>query len=145
MSKSSGETGQYTPKVYKIVTESLGSNTVNFTITTSYIGTIYYAVVPAGTPNILINQVDIYNQNLSSGVLFGEGTADNNQETVNIISNIVITGLNAQTRYKIGVYLNSTVGISTILFDKFRTKRASNAATIKLAMTSVLTNETAFL
>ena len=70
--------------MYSIVTNSLGSNTANFTATTSYIGTVYYVIVPAGTPNRLINQAEIYNQSLASGVMFGEGSADNNQETVNI-------------------------------------------------------------
>jgi len=41
-------------------------------------------------------------------------------------------------------YLNSTVGISSIIFKNFSTGKSSNGAAIKLAMSSMV-NNTAFL
>lgn len=61
ISSSSEQTTKYEPEVYSIVKDSSGSNTATFTATTSYIGKVFYAVVPAGTPQRLVTQTEIYN------------------------------------------------------------------------------------
>ena len=50
----------------------------------------------------------------------------------------MVAGLSAQTRYKIAIYINATTGNSPLFFKIFRTKKASNAATILLAMNETL-------
>lgn len=52
--------------------------------------------------------------------------------------------LSTQSSYIIGAYLNSTVGISAILYRNFSTTQASNGASIKMAMSAIV-NTTAFL
>lgn len=138
ISSTSSLTADYKPTVYKLLQISLGSNTVNYTATTSYIGAIYYAIVKGGTPNSQISHSNIYNNSVSSGLLYGEASAETSTQGVNTLANFLISGLKAQTSYKIAIYLNSTVGNSPIFFKAFRTKKASNAAAIKLAMSAPL-------
>lgn len=109
---SSTLTTTYKPTVYSLEKVTFSSNTINYTATTSYIGTVYYAIVKSGTPNSKIVQSDIFHKNLSVGVAYGEASADKNIQGVNIQANFLVSGLNAQTKYKIVIYLNSTVGNS---------------------------------
>ena len=75
ITKTSTQTTQYKPTVYSLQKIAFGSNSINFTVTTSYIGTVHYAIVQGGTPNSKINQTEIYHKNLSVGVAYGEVTA----------------------------------------------------------------------
>ena len=117
------------------------SNSGIFDVTTSYIGTVYYAIVARGTPSRLITHDTIYNKTLISGVSYGTSKVSLENSGVNIKSKFTATGLSAQTAYKIAVYLNSTIGNSKVMIKNFRTKRVSNAAAIKIAMSDVI-NET---
>ena len=40
----------YAPKVYKLAKVTIGSNSANFTATTSYMGILHYAIVKGDTP-----------------------------------------------------------------------------------------------
>jgi hypothetical protein len=61
ITSSSTQTTKYIPEVYKVNKDSSGSNVATFTVTTSYIGQVFYAIVPAGTPQKLVTQAEIYN------------------------------------------------------------------------------------
>lgn len=137
----------YTPSIYVLNSTALASNRATFLATTSDPGTIYFVVVASGTPERYITQALIFGRNVSSSVTYGNATAALNQlvgSGVNTLSNFSIPGLAAQTAYMIAAYLNSTVGVSSIVFKNFTTGKASNGAAIKLAMSNVL-NEANFL
>ncbi len=136
ISSTSSSATKYTPAVYNATKNTIGSNSANFTVTTSYIGTIYYAIVTAGTPTSRITLEDIYNHKLTSGITYGQGTAALQTSGVNTVSAFLVSGLSAQTSYTLAVYLNSTVGNSPIYFLNFTTAKISNAASIKIAMSS---------
>lgn len=111
----------------------VGSNSATFKATTSYLGTVYFAVVASGTPTSLISAGLIYNQSLASGIAYGSGSAALESTGVNTVASVVAAGLSAQKAYLLALYLNSTVGISDLYFLNFSTAKASNAAAIKLA------------
>jgi hypothetical protein len=90
---SSTQTGQYQPTVYKLSSNQIGSNTANFSATTSYDGTVFYAVVPAGTPSTLISAADIYGLSLKSGVSYGNSSAVLAATGVNTLATFLVTGL----------------------------------------------------
>lgn len=71
----SSDSSVYSPTVYNITVNNIGSNTATFTATTSYIGTIYFAVVAAGTPRSRVFTANIYNKSLTSGVSYGSSDA----------------------------------------------------------------------
>lgn len=71
----SSDSSVYSPTVYNVTIKNIGSNSANFTAVTSYIGTVYFAVVAAGTPRSRITQTEIYNKSLASGVTYGSGEA----------------------------------------------------------------------
>lgn len=136
VTNSSKNSAKYSPSMYKVVSVSVGSNSANFSATTSYIGTVYYAVVITGTPTNLISRENIYNRSLSSGVSYGSSSSALESSGVNIVSDFVATELKAQTTYTLAAYLNSTLGNSPIYFLNFTTAKISNAAAIRIAMSS---------
>lgn len=71
IAQTSTLTTNYKPVVYKLNKISSGSNNINYTATTSYLGTLHYAIVKGGTPSNQISHSDIYNQSVSSGLLYG--------------------------------------------------------------------------
>ena len=48
-----------------------------------------------------------------------------------------MTGLEAQKTYLAGAYLNSSVGISNIRFERFRTEKSSNGAGVMIALSDI--------
>jgi hypothetical protein len=69
-----------------------------------------------GTQQSTIIQNDIYNNNITSGVFYGKISAKISSTGVNIISELHMLKLSAQSTYLLGVYLNSTIGVSDIEF-----------------------------
>ena len=144
VSNASSVAASYAPRLYQVDKIAVGSNSGNFTATSSYVGTLYYAVIKGGTPAAKVNRTGIYYKNLTMGVTYGNFYAENITTGVNIEANFLVTGLESQTKYEIAIYLNSTVGNSDILFLSFKTSKASNAAAIKMAMSAPLANVTAY-
>lgn len=124
------------PTLYTLNISDIGANHANFLAITSTLGTIYYAILNSGTPTNNILQAQIYNQNLTNSVSFGKSAAALNTSGVNIVSSLSVTSLSVETNYIIAAYLNSTVGNSAIVYRQFSTSKASNGATITLAMSS---------
>jgi len=87
-----------------------------------------------GTNRNKVSKEEIYNQTLSTGIIFGNHTANVTNNLATIQSNFNITGLESQKKYLLGVYINSTVGNSNIRFKKFKTTKSSNGAGIKLSI-----------
>lgn len=138
ISSTSVNTEKYAPTVYKISTSTIGSNVANFIATTSYSGAVYYAVVMAGTPKQKVNIEAIKSNTLESGIAYGSSSASLQNSGVNIESNLAVSGLKAQTSYIIAAYLQSTTGDSPIYFLNFKTAKISNAAAIKIAMSTTI-------
>ena len=124
------------PTIYALNSSDIGANHANFLAVTSTVGTIYFAILNSGTPTSSIQQAQIYNQSLKSSVSFGKSPAALNTSGVNTVSNLAVTALKVETNYIIAAYLNSTVGNSAIVYRQFSTSKASNGATITLAMSS---------
>jgi hypothetical protein len=55
ISATSTHTSKYTPTVYNLTQGTIGANIAKFIATTSYQGTVYFAVMPAGTPSNLVS------------------------------------------------------------------------------------------
>jgi len=73
ISTTSQQTTKYTPTVYNLTKSTIGANAAHFIATTSYQGTVYFAVMPEGTPNTLVTVDAIYNGSLKGGVSYGNG------------------------------------------------------------------------
>jgi hypothetical protein len=135
--KTSTTTSQkYSPFVYELSSTQISANSASFTATTSYTGTVYYAVVAAGTPTSLVTTDKIFKKQISSGVSYGSGVATLQLSGVNILAQLQAIGLKTQQNYTMAVYLNSTIGISSIFYKNFTTAKASNGAAIKIAMST---------
>lgn len=143
-SSSNSTSQKYIPNVYDLNSTQIGANTATFTTTTSYSGTVYYAVVAAGTPTSLVTTEKIYNNQINSAVSYGSGTASLQSSGVNTLAQLQVKGLKTQHNYTIAIYLNSTIGISTIFFKNFTTAKASNGAAIKIAMSTPI-NATSYV
>jgi hypothetical protein len=143
-SSSQASITKYTPKIYTLVSNTLASNIASFNLTTSYGGTIYFAVVPAGTPAAKITSAAIYSNSLTSGITYGSGLAALDIVGVNIRCTLNVTQLSAQTNYTIVALLNSTIGISEIFYFNFTTAKLSNGAAITIAMNASI-NQTAYI
>jgi hypothetical protein len=124
------------PTLYTLNVSGTGANHADLMATTSTNGTIYYAILSSGTPTGNITQSAIYSKNLSNAIAFGNSNATLNTSGVNTISSFTVKALIAQTNYIIAAYLNSTVGISTTVYQNFSTSNASNGASITLAMST---------
>jgi hypothetical protein len=103
------------PTLYEINATSVGANSATFSGATSIVGTLFYVVLPTGTPTSSITQSQIYSNNLTNAIQYGNSTAALNSSGVNIF-NFVARPLSSQTNFIIGAYLNSTLGASPILF-----------------------------
>lgn len=80
----------------------------------------------------------IFDQNISTGVVYNKTRAILNViGSVNILTDLQLTGLEADKRYLIGVYLNSTVGLSDIKYKEIQTMKSSNGAVIKICFNSI--------
>lgn len=96
-----------------------------------------------GTEQATVTQKMIYDQNISTGVVYNKTRAIiSTIGSVNILTDLNISGLEADKRYLIGVYLNSTVGISDIKFKEIQTQKSSNGAVIKICFNSIELNNT---
>jgi hypothetical protein len=136
---SSSNIAVLAPSVYTLVASSIGSNYANFTVTTSYNGVLYYAVLAAGTPPSQVSQSAIYSQSLNSGVAYGSSIAARALSGgVNIVTQFSVISLQSQTNYTVAVYLNSTMGNSKIFFSNFSTAKVSNGAAINIAMSAMI-------
>ncbi len=80
----------------------------------------------------------IYDQNIKTGVVYNKTRAIlNSMGSVNILADLFLSGLQSDKRYLIGVYLNSTVGLSDIKFKEVQTLKSSNGAVIKICFNSI--------
>lgn len=134
-------TDKIKPTVYKITGSSILANSAHFTVSVSEQGTLYYVIMPIGVNRASIQQSSIYGQSLSAGVSYGNATTSSSNTIATIQSAIEATGLNSQTSYLAAVYLNSSVGISDIYFQQFKTEKSSNGAGILLAFSALVADE----
>lgn len=80
----------------------------------------------------------IFDQNIKTGVVYNKTRAVISAVgSVNILTELILTGLEADKRYLIGAYLNSTVGISDIKFKEVQTLKSSNGAVIKICFNTI--------
>jgi hypothetical protein len=80
----------------------------------------------------------IFDQNIKTGVVYNKTRAViSSVGSVNILTDLILTGLEADKRYLIGAYLNSTVGISDIKFKEVQTLKSSNGAVIKICFNTI--------
>lgn len=74
-----------------------------------------------GTNRNKFLQKSIFSKQVETGISYGSQKTSVSSTISTIQSTISPLGLQAQTTYLIGVYLNSSVGISDIVFEVFRT------------------------
>jgi hypothetical protein len=129
------------PIVYSIIVSESRSNSANFSVILTEIGTLYYVVVPAGAPET-IQQSNIKNASTSQMITSGSSIA---QQSINIVSNFQVTGLSSQSQYKLAAYLSSSVGDSDIVYIRFNTTQSSNGAELVIALTSIQPNSTVLM
>ena len=80
----------------------------------------------------------IFDQNIKTGLVYNKTRAViSSLGNVNIITPLILTGLESDKRYLIGAYVNSTVGISDIKFKEVQTLKSSNGAVIKICFNSI--------
>lgn len=80
----------------------------------------------------------IFDQNIKTGVVYNKTRAViSSVGSVNILTELILTGLEADKRYLIGAYLNSTVGISDVKFKEVQTLKSSNGAVIKICFNTI--------
>ena len=121
----------------ELVEVKAGANSAIFTCSVTEPGTIYFAVMQIGTNRNKANQTRIYNQSLDTGVSYGNIKTTVVNEAVDIKAQFTATGLSAQTTYLLGAYVNTSVGISEVVFEVFHTNKSSNGATIKMAFNEI--------
>ena len=126
------------PKFYKIKDQSVGANAATFVVSTSEEGVVYYAIMRAGTTQDKVTQEEIYNETLSTGLIFGNEQTAVTNNLATIQSSFTVTGLEAQKTYLVGAYLNSSVGNSDIKFTEFTTQKTSNGGAIKIAFSAIV-------
>jgi hypothetical protein len=98
-----------------------------------------------GTQQGTITQDMVYKQNISTGISYGNvRTQSNTTGNVNIVAPFNISALQSDTQYVIAAYLNSSIGISDLMFVTVATGKSSNGAGIKISF-NLLQNETALL
>ena len=124
------------PTVYKLEEKVIGSNAATYRAVTSTNGRLYYVVMASGTPETSITSKGIYEKTLANAITYGSIKIKRELTSVNIRTSFSVSDLEAQSEYVIAVYLNSTTGISDIVFQEFETAKASNGAAIKLAFKS---------
>ena len=64
-------TNEVVPTFYDVALNSIGANAGSVTFSTSEQGVIYYAIMKAGTNRKKVLREEIYNQTLSTGILYG--------------------------------------------------------------------------
>lgn len=138
MTETSSKASKYAPTVYNLALDVVGPNFANLTATTSYEGIVYYAIVPAGTPETLLSSSAIYDKTLKAALIYGTADAIVQSTGVNTVASISVSNLEAYTSYRIVVYLNATTGVSSLKILDFKTAKVSNPAAIKLAMSNII-------
>lgn len=103
-------------------------------------GVVYFAVLKIGTNPTKVLQSDIYNRSVATGISYGSSQTILSNTISTIQASFNATGLDSQTNYMIGAYVNSSVGVSDIKFELFQTKKSSNGAAITIAFSSIETN-----
>jgi hypothetical protein len=80
----------------------------------------------------------IFEQNIKTGIAYNKTRAViSSLGNVNIITSLILTGLESDKRYLIGAYVNSTVGVSDIKFKEVQTLKSSNGAVIKICFNAI--------
>ena len=98
-----------------------------------------------GTQQGTITQQMVYTQNISTGVSYGNvRTQANTTGNVNIVASFNVSGLQSDTQYVFAAYLNSSIGISDLMFTTVTTGKSSNGAGIKISF-NALQDESALL
>lgn len=115
----------------------MGANSARFISSCSEPGTVYFAVLKIGTNEAKVLQSDIFAKDVDTGVSYGSGRTAVSGTISTIQANLTATKLSAQTKYLIGAYVNSSVGISNIKFTTFETKKSSNGAAATIAFTNI--------
>lgn len=138
LTNSSSLVTRLKPIIYSLAVTDRKSNTANFSAVLTEIGTLYYVIMSAGSPETL-NQSDILNASAPQQVTAGSALA---QRSINIVTNFQATGLSSQSPYKIAAYLSSSVGDSDISYVRFNTTQSSNGAEMVIALSSIQTNST---
>ena len=115
----------------------MGANAGDFLVSGSEQGVIYYAVMEIGTTRKKVKQEEIYSRTLSTGLKYGNATTDFTNNLATIQANFKITGRESQTSYLFGVYLNSSLGISNIKFQRVKMAKSSNGAVIMIALSEI--------
>jgi hypothetical protein len=119
----------------------VGANSAKFIASCSEPGTVYFAVMKIGTNEGKVLQTDIVGSKVETGISYGSGRTAVSKTISTIQANLTATKLSAQTKYLIGAYVNSSVGISDIKFIDFETEKSSNGAAVTIAFTSIETND----
>lgn len=106
-------------------------------------GQVYFVALSLATQRKDVTHKLIYQKNISTGVSFGNASAQLvNTGNVNIRANFAITGLEASSVYLVAAYINSSVGLSDLYFQNIKTSKSSNGAVLKLALSSIEPNST---
>ena len=72
---------------------------------------------------------------METGIAYGNVRTDVVNQISTIQATFTATGLESQTVYLVGAYVNTTVGVSDIEFKVFKTSKSSNGAAIKISFT----------
>ena len=124
--------------IYDLKDKNIKTNLIQLEISLSEPGFIYFVAMEVGTEKDKITQQMIYDQNIKTGIIYNKTRAVlNTVGSVNILTDLFLNGLQSDKRYLIGVYLNSTVGLSDIKFKEVQTLKSSNGAVIKISFNSI--------
>lgn len=115
----SKQTETIKPVLYNLTQLTVGANSAKFLSSCSEPGTVYFAVMKIGTNEGKVLQANIYANEVDTGISYGSAKTWLSGTISTIQGNLTATGLSAQTRYLIGAYVNSSVGISDIKFTSF--------------------------
>lgn len=126
------------PTMYTLKKIEMYFNSGLFEVSISDPGTIYFAAIKIGVNRNNILQEDIYKNNVSSAISYGSAETQVSSSAVSFTSNFTVLSLLSQTNYLIAAYLNSSIGISDILFVEAKTSKAPNGAAIKIALSEVM-------
>lgn len=118
LTQASSTTSALKPVIYLLNQATNGSNAINMNISVSEAGTVYFAAMSLATQKKDVTQALIYGNNISTGISYGNATAALvNSGNVNIEAAFTVSGLQASSTYLIGAYVNSSVGLSDIMFQ----------------------------
>ena len=127
------------PDFYSLNETDVYANSANFICSVSNNGTVYFAVFKIGTNRNKVTHDEIYFQNSETAITYGSSRTYVSNTISTVQANLTAHGLTSQTSYMMGAYLNSTTGISDIMFEVFHTDKSSNGAAIKISFSSIYT------